>query len=1313
MPTTRLCPQCGQQLPALAADWLCPRCLLGQAGETAFDPAETAPRSSGTQHQDSRDGAGKSSTIHYFGDYELIEEIARGGMGVVYKARQASLNRIVAVKLLLFGKLAGEDFVRRFRTEAQAAAKLSHPNIVGIHEVGEHDGQHYFSMDYVEGGDLSDLASQQPLPPRRAAALLKTVAEAVQHAHQGNVLHRDLKPSNILLDPEGQPRVTDFGLAKLIGDYSDATAGADLTATGQVLGTPNYMSPEQAQGRRDLTTATDIYSLGALLYFLVTTRAPFAANSLQETLRQVHESEPVAPRLLNPALPPDLETICLKCLNKEPGRRYPSAGALAVDLGRFLADEPIHARPASVPEKVWRWGRRKPALAALVLALLVVGAAGLAGILWQWRQARASAVEERQHRQRAQVAERIANERLSAAYLAQARASRFSGHPGRRFSSLAALAQAAALPEASDLKDALRDEAIACLALSDVRVMRSQTNFPPDSTSVAFDRSLERYAVGWTSGGHISVRRLSDDQELLLLPPLTNSLRRVLGFSPDGRWLAARYAGSETRVWDLQRVQSVRVGPSIELYNGTYADFRPGGDEIAVADEKDAIHIFNLATGTPRTTISMPRGVRPRQVLYSPDGTRLAVVEQNRGAHVAILDSVSGRLLTSIHAPNVVRNFAWDPEGRRLALALWNRSFSLWDAQTGDQLKGSFRHNSDVDGVAFGPSGDLLLTTGWDGTRVWDYGTGECLVTIPGARQTVAVADDRRRFVRKFYHGGSFEVCEWVSDSPVRYFRSHEPERHYNSGEHVGAFSPDGQFLVLASCNKLGVFDSQQGRELASITIAGAQSVFFDYRTNIWIAGRHGCERWPLRARGGGAWTVGPPQFMEPAQAMGRAAVSADGKIIAVAESGSILLFDAESGLLKSQMPTPGAPILSVTMSGDGHWLATAPAHASFISLFDLRSQELAKKLMLPDGATLLVPAFCANRPQLVASGVQACSVWQTDDWSRLWTKPKTYSLPNAAFAPDGSVIAVREELGRVQLNDAEAGQLLARLTWPSGEHDDRMAFSADSRRLAIALAETPQAAVWDLPELRRELAALGFDWNQPAYAVKEPASSPAKIVLSVIDPRAGQKHRLRANAGPAIPSRPREAAATHVDLTAHYNLALTDSWFPSDPSFDNSFSAFPQGILPLAGTDFDVRGIVQLAGLGVKTRDYPQRVEGIRVDRVVRRLHVLHGTRRWVVSGETVGRYVIHYADGRRREWPIIYGQDVRDFWKARSEPEDTGEAWIGGNADALANGKAGIRVYKSTWSNPLSQIPIARIDFESELTMCEPFLIAVTTEP
>lgn len=361
----------------------------GEPGHTAEGASASAAQPANPLPPRSlQPGEPRNPRLRYFGDYELLEEVARGGMGIVYRARQVSLNRVVAVKMILAGQLATEADVKRFHTEAEAAANLQHPNIVAIHEIGEHDGQHYFSMDFVEGSSLADEIKRSPFTAVRAAVLLQTLAEAVHHAHQRGTLHRDLKPQNVLLDAAGRPRITDFGLAKRVQD--DST----LTRTGTVMGSPNYMPPEQATGRLpEMGPASDVYALGAMLYEMLTGVPPFARGTAVETLRAMLEEEPVPPAKRRPDIPPDLATICLKCLEKRPIQRYSSARELAEELGRFLHHEPIQARPVHAGRQALAWCRRHPWMLTAATTVAVLGLAGLAYGLWQqtrflvWRHA--------------------------------------------------------------------------------------------------------------------------------------------------------------------------------------------------------------------------------------------------------------------------------------------------------------------------------------------------------------------------------------------------------------------------------------------------------------------------------------------------------------------------------------------------------------------------------------------------------------------------------------------------------------------------------------------------------------------------------------------------------------------------------------------------------------------------------------------------------------------------------------------------------------------------------------------------------------
>src|SRR5436309_686415 len=383
----RFCPKCGAEIPADAPEGGCPGCLLATglgllpdapvaAGDNGGS-AENVEANAAVAASHSKKAARAAEMLGELGDYELLEEVGRGGQGVVFRARQKSLNRTVALKVISLGQWASKAHLKRFRREAEAAASLDHPCIVPIYEVGERDGSCYFSMKFVEGGQLDEVIRREPMAPRRAAELIAKVARTVHYAHEHHILHRDIKPGNILLDAKGEPHLTDFGLARLLETEST------VTRTLEVLGTPSYMAPEQAAGKNtQLTSATDVYGLGAVFYQLLTGHPPFAGGTTYETIKLLLETEPRQPRLLNPKIDRDLSTICLKSLEKDPQRRYSSALALAEDLERWRKHEPIRARPTGMFARGRKWVQRNPARALSAGSLIALAAAS-GWIIWK------------------------------------------------------------------------------------------------------------------------------------------------------------------------------------------------------------------------------------------------------------------------------------------------------------------------------------------------------------------------------------------------------------------------------------------------------------------------------------------------------------------------------------------------------------------------------------------------------------------------------------------------------------------------------------------------------------------------------------------------------------------------------------------------------------------------------------------------------------------------------------------------------------------------------------------------------------------
>ena len=627
--------------------------------------------------------------------YEILGELGRGGMGVVYKARQIKLDRVVALKMILAGGHAGEAELARFRAEAEAVARLQHPNIVQIFEVGEHGGLPFFSLEFCGGGSLDKKLAGTPLPPKEAAALVATLARAVQTAHEKGVIHRDLKPANILLTEDGTPKITDFGLAKRL----DADAGQ--TRTGSVMGTPSYMAPEQAGGKTaEMGPLCDVYALGAILYELLTGRPPFRAATPLDTMMQVVSDDPVPPRHLQPRTPHDLETICLKCLRKERGKRYASAAALAEDLRRFLAGEPVKARPMGLMGRTAKWVRRRPAVAALLAAVAAVAAAGFAGISWQYGEAARERDNARAEAGNVRTAQKIAEEAKEKAQDAKTAALRQAAE--------STLRRGLQLCEQGEIPLGLlwtaRGLALAHEAGADDLEDAARWNLG------AWSRELHAVA--------------------LVLPHPGTTVSGV-AYSPDGKLLATGCQDGMVRLWDADMGQPVGEPRDAKSAVITLA-FDPSGRKLAACCEDGVLRLWDTVASKPPMAIRFqtgpcPGSIRPG-IAFTSDGELLAIGAV--GPSVGVWDVASGQP----HGPRLrhggqyAAGVAFAPASHRLLIAnasSWR--VQLWDVDAGKPVGPMIFTEGGASSAAFSPDGKSFLTAQVPGgfVQIWNTETGQ------------------------------------------------------------------------------------------------------------------------------------------------------------------------------------------------------------------------------------------------------------------------------------------------------------------------------------------------------------------------------------------------------------------------------------------------------------------------------------------------------------------------------------------------------------------------------------------------------------
>ncbi len=1042
--------------------------------------------------------------------YHVLELLGQGGMGVVYKARQHKLNRLVALKMVLAGGLAKPRELERFRTEAEAVAQLQHPNIVQIYEIGEYARRPFLALEYVDGGSLDECLAGFPQPARAAAQLVETLARAMHYAHECGIVHRDLKPANVLLaggrplaagrraekarssalftSPNALvPKITDFGLAKLLD--SDA---AGPTRTGDVLGTPSYMAPEQASGKLGVAgPATDVYGLGTILYELLTGHPPFRAESALETLLLVRSAEPVSPSRLQLKCPRDLETICLKCLQKEPGKRYPSALALAEDLRRFLAGEPIQARPAGVVERARKWVRRNPSTAAWLGLVVLLVALGFTAVTWYALRA-----DER-----------------------------------RREAELAGLAAQEA-----------RDEARATLYFQQVgrALLEWRTNNQEQAERLL--RLTEGHdRAGWEWG---YVRGLCAS-DLLTLGGHGDQVSCV-AFSPDGRWLASATGAwhgtrpAEVKLWDAATGQLLRT------FDGTVAPIRglafsPDGRRLATASYtfrsgiRGGVTVWDVTTGRPVGDV-LGNTVGAFSVAFSPDGRSLAT--GGADGRVQLWDSATGehRADLSQHDKGQgVYGLAFSPDGQTVASGAWNGTLRLWDLGAKQERKLS--GIKDVRSVAFSPDGRHVATASFiHGVMVWDVTSGQPVVTHPvhaNPVKAVAFCPDGRSLASAD-SSGTVYVSETLRAGSSRPLRGHT-----GSVECV-AFSPDGARLATAgSDGTVKVWDvwrgqesrtlwvsnlpastsmaySPDGRHLATAGSGGGTSSVTVKDVQVWDV-ESGAVRRTLRgAHGRGVTAVayspdgaalatasldGTAKLWDAAtgraaatleghtQAVTAVAFSPDGRSLATAgQDRTVRLWDA-AGRSRRALSGHTGPVTAVAFSPDGRLLASAGEDQT-VRLWDAARFELLDVLPAHTAAVACV-AFSPDGAWLASAGEDRTVVlWEVAPRrERYRCSGHTRPVTALAFSPDGRRLASSSLDGSVKLWDVATGVEAFVLHGYLGGVLS-VAFRPDGRQLVAGTSDWARILVWDLDAPRDErvarAAAGARAWHRSTAAASE-----------------------------------------------------------------------------------------------------------------------------------------------------------------------------------------------------------------------------------
>lgn len=1088
------------------------------------------------------------------GDYRILREVARGGMGVVFEAEQVTLGRHVALKILPARSDADPVRLLRFRREARSAARLHHTNIVPVFDVGAADGVHYYAMQFIQGQGLDEVLQelirlrsgvkatdapaltvsladglrsgtfsgapfvpiQKPVAslPTEASAILAgpvthyfrsvarlglQAADALAYAHGQRVLHRDVKPSNLLLDRQGTLWLTDFGLAKDDGD--------DLTRTGDLVGTLRYMAPERFQGVSD--PRSDVYALGVTLYELLTLRPAFPEADRVRLIHSVTKVDPPRPRLIDPTIPRDLETIVLKAIEKEPGRRYSLAEDLAEDLRRFLADRPIQARRASWREQGWRWCRRNPGVAISMATAALVLASGIAVSTFQAvRATRAEGLAEGRLGKQVE-ANREARHQLFKARCAEAQASRYSRRAGQRFKGLAAITEAAALARELGLGDEflaqLRDDAIACLALADVRLVTDwDTGVPAGSYyGLAPDADLKHYARSDPSG-NIHVHRLVDNDELAVLPVPDAKPRTwdaELRFSPDGTRLAVIHrgalAGGKTnfRLWDWQRDKIVFEPPFVVSNDAT--DFSPDGRGIVVCQSNGMLR--KLDTDTGRVVWKVNVGGPIVGVAFHPDGTTLALGRRTQ-KEVQLRRSDTGELIRTLPTPNGCQSApVWSPDGVQLAVAGTDNRHYLYDMLRPGEPTVLSGHEHDGVWTCFAPGSGLAMGSCYESIhRLWDPCTRRELLRFEGGLGWFDRSGER--FAS--FAGQRIKLWELAPGREYRTlptFRTNPDDGMYlHPVLRGGGISRDGRWLGLGTKDGLRLWDLDLNKEIPLPVTPDTRDVKFHPSGNeLYTCGPDGVFAWAMRETED-CLRIGPARAMKLKMQWSEiVCLDQEGLLLAGATGSSVQILDLKDPA-RDIPPLRRPNTLGCAISSNGRWVASGNHLGRGAVVRDIDAGKDYE--LVPEEWSTRV-AFSPDDRWLAIATSSGCGVWRVGTWERVANIPREEQSGSARetfFSPDGRILAMPLSPSAIRLIDTETWLPLARFQSPEADAVGVVGFTPDSGRLVVATRAGP-VHIWDLRLIREQLRTMGLDWDHPPYQAP-PATQPRSIRVE-LDP--------------------------------------------------------------------------------------------------------------------------------------------------------------------------------------------------------------------